>query len=225
MKRIGKKQVALLAAVALTSTSGAAVIGAGVGILDAEGANNTVDTSSDGTSDQSRVNIDITFTSTLGPGIYEATSWTFQSGQTGSVIPYIAVRTSENPRAYDIIGVGAQVDVAAVTGSPVTVPFGGSSFELTEETEIFAGINNPPVAGSQNPISTNLAFSGVVDHNNNSQGEIHLPVVGESVDGFGHANLSRSYAFSINVEPVPEPSSMLLLLASVGGFLSIRRRK
>ena len=108
----------------------------------------------------------------------------------------------------------------------VTLPFGGSSFTLDASTELFGGIVNPTVAGSQNPIATNLASGFFMDHDNNADGNLSPAVVGGTVDGFGHANLGRSYAFSIEVDAVPEPSSVVLLitaLVGVAAFLSRRR--
>ena len=44
-----------------------------------------------------------------------------------------------------------------------------------------------------------------MDHDNNNDGAFTLPMVGGFVDGFGHANLGRSYAFSIQIEPADGP--------------------
>ena len=91
-------------------------------------------------------------------------------------------------------------------------------------TELFAGIVNPTEAGSQNPVYTNLASGGMMDHDNNADGNLSPAVVGGAVDGFGHSNLGRSYAFSIEV--VPEPSSIVLLItALVGGAVAFQLRR
>jgi len=204
-QRIVVISIASLCPFALNANSHAIPIGAGVEILDLPGANNTVDTPSDGTTDQSRQNIDITFTATLGAGDYMGASWTYQAGQTGSVIPYIA--RSTGPQTYEILAVGDQEDIdSAGLNVDVTLEFGGSNFTLDATTELFAGIVNPTVAGSQNPIYTNLASGSFMDHDNNADGNLSPAVVGGTVDGFGHANLGRSYAFSIEVVPVLELS-------------------
>ena len=106
----------------------------------------------------------------------------------------------------------------------LTLPFGGTSFSLTSSTEIFGGIVNPTVAGSQNPIYTNLASGSQMDHDNNADGLLSPAVVGGTVDGFGHANLARSYAFSIEVDPVPEPSTAILLTMVLAGLAFFRMR-
>ncbi|HIL69583.1 MAG TPA: hypothetical protein EYG38_07010 [Verrucomicrobia bacterium] len=184
-------------------------VGAGPGVLNLDGANNAVDTSTDGSNDQSRQNVDITNTETLDAGSYKGTIWSYQAGQMGSVIPYLASATGDG--GYQILAVGTQVDVdESGLDVDVTVPFGGSAFTLTDGTEVFGGIMNPPGIGSQNPVSTNLGSGGFMDHDNNKDGAFTLPTVGGIVDGFGHANLGRSYAFSIEIESadpgeVPDP--------------------
>ncbi|HIL68888.1 MAG TPA: hypothetical protein EYG38_03445, partial [Verrucomicrobia bacterium] len=153
------------------------VVGAGPEVLNLDGANNAVDTSTDGSNDQSRQNVDITNTETLDAGFYKGTSWSYQAGQTGSVIPYIASANGDG--GYQILAVGAQVDVDENgLDVDVTVPFGGSTFELTDGTEVFGGIMNPPGIGSQNPVSTNLGSGGFMDHDNNNDGAFTLPTVG-----------------------------------------------
>jgi hypothetical protein len=157
-------------------------------------------------------------------GEYVGSTFSFNAGQTGSVIPYIAASTGDD--TYEILAVGSQVDIDT-SGFDVdtTVPFGGSSFTLAAETELFAGIVNPAEAGSQNPIYTNLASGETVDHDNNADGAMSLAVVGGAVDGFGHANLGRSYAFSIDVNQVPEPSSVLLIVSGLVMIGLMRRRR
>ncbi|MGK0185020.1 MAG: hypothetical protein ACI9R3_000794 [Verrucomicrobiales bacterium] len=200
----------------------ATIIGAGPGILNLAGANNGVDTSTDGTTDQSRQNLDDSFTATLAAGVYTIANFSYQAGQTGSVIPYLAKLTA--PDTYEILGVGDQIDVTSLDVD-VTTAFGGSNqFTLSESTEVYAGITNPAGAGSQNPIKTNLASGSTVDHDNNADGLISQAVVGGTVDGFGHANLGRSYAFSVEVDAVPEPSSALLSLLGFS-FIALRRRR
>ncbi len=187
--------------VGLNRVANAASLGAGLGTLNLAGANNAVDTSTNGSNDQSRQNVDKSFTAMLDAGTYNGTSWSYHAGQTGSVIPYLAFANGAG--GYEIVSVGAQIDIdGSGLNVDVTLAFDGNDFTLPTSTEIFAAIANPPGIGSQNPIRTNLSSGGRMDHNNNGQGEIVLPVVGGTVDGFGHANLSRSYAFSIEVEVV-----------------------
>ncbi len=199
--------VSSLVTLGLVGHSHAQTIGAGIGILDLADANNTVDTPSDGANDQSRQNLDISFTAMLDPGHYSATSWSFRAGQTGSVIPYLAVGTDVD-KVYQVIQVGDQVNIDdAGLDQDMTVDFSSaySGFTLNSPTEVFAGIVNPTVGGSQNPIYTNLASGSMMDHDNNSDGLQSPGVIGGSVEGFGHANLPRSYAFSIDVATSADP--------------------
>ena len=219
--------IALLVAIALTfgliASSNAETIGAGIGILDLPGANNTVDTPTDGTNDQSHQNLDQSFTVTLDAGVYEGSTWSYRAGQTGSVIPYIAFATG--PDSYEILAVGDQVDIdSAGLDVDATVPFGGDPFELTGSTELFAGIVNPTVAGSQNPIYTNLNSGSTMDHDNNADGNMSPAVVGGTVDGFGHTNLGRSYAFSIDVVPEPTAATLIVTVLAGLGIFQLRRR-
>jgi hypothetical protein len=213
-----RRLLAILVAVgalALATTAQAQTVGPGVGILELPGANNAVDTPSDGTTDQSRQNLDQSFTTTLSAGEWMGTTWTFRAGQAGSVIPYLAQATG--PDSYTIVAVGDQVDVTAEDlDMDMVLPFGGSGFTLTGDTEIFGGITNPQEAGSQNPIYTNLNSGGFMDHDNNADGMLSPAVVGGAVDGFGHANLARSYAFAIDVRVVPEPTSIFAALTAFG---------
>ena len=140
--------------------------------------------------------------------------------------PYLATRTGDH--SYQIIAVGEQVDVAD-DGIDVdwTGAFGGSPlFSLDASTEIFGGIVNPTEPGSQNPVYTNLRSGSFMDHDNNNDGELSLPVVGGAVDGLGHTDLPRSYAFSIDVAKVPEPATFSILgIGLIGLGVMARRRK
>ncbi len=212
----------------LIAGSDGATIGAGVGILQLPNPNNQNDTPTDGTSDQSRTNVDESFTTTLQAGTYNATTWSYNAGQFGTVTPFVAILTGAD--AYEVIAMGAQVDVTGGFDLDVIgVAFGGSSqFTLAAETTIYAGITNEKLAGNQNPIKTNLNSGFTVDHDNNADGLMQPDpmAVGEPVTGFGHSNLARSYAFSIEVEAIPEPASTLLtMFGLVGlGLATMRRR-
>ena len=118
-----------LALFSLNSAVHAEMIGAGTAILELAGNNNAVDTSSDGDNDQSRQNLDISFTAMFEPGTYSGSTWSYRAGQTGSVIPYIARSTGN--ATYEILAVGTQVDVdGGGLDVDMTVPFGGAGFTL-----------------------------------------------------------------------------------------------
>lgn len=222
MQKIFRAALAILATAVMASNAHATSIGAGIGILDLPNPNNTFDTPSDGTNDQSRINIDDTFTAMLGPGEYDVASWSFRAGQTGSVIPFLAFETA--PDVYQFLVTGNQVDVdAGGLDSDTTVPFGDTGFTLDAETEVFAGILNPPAAGMQNPVYTNLNSGSTVDHDNNNNGGVQSALDTGVSQNFGHGNLARSYAFSIEV--VPEPSSSLLVLTALAGLVAFKLRR
>ncbi len=75
--------------------------------------------------------------------------------------------------------------------------------------------------GGGNIVAINLS-NGSTDHDAN--GYTAPTGAGQTVDGISNTNLGRAYAFEINVEPVPEPSTTALL--GLGGLaLILRRRK
>ncbi|MFN0129767.1 MAG: hypothetical protein ACKV19_24135 [Verrucomicrobiales bacterium] len=216
--------VAVFAALGVAVSANAATIGAGVGTLTLAGANNAVDTPSNGSNDQSRQNLDQSFFVSLPAGVYSATTWQFNAGQAGSVTPYLAVLTGAD--AYQIIAVGDAQVITGGFGVDTTVAFGGSNtFTLNAATDVYAGIVNPKEVGSQNPIQTNLNSGSFMDHDNNNDGLMSPAVLGGAVDGFGHTNLPRSYAFSINVDLIPEPSSALFMVVGLASTLLIGSRR
>ena len=187
-------------------------IGAGTGIpLD------ELDTTGGGP----RTNVDLSSPVDLVAGFYQATEFSFAAGRAGQATPFLAVSTG--PQTYKVIALGdnAVFDAAATT----TVPFGGTDvFSLDATTTVFAGIINPP-GSVDNPIWLDNG-AGATDHDNADLSPI--TAVGDVVDGFSHANLGRTYAFSITVDDaIPEPSS--LLLASIAfaslGCCALRRRR
>ena len=220
-----KTLIAAFVVLGLAVSANAETVGAGVSILDLDAPNIQVDTPTNGENDQSRQNLDISFTATLGAGEWQGTDWTFRAGQTGSVIPYLAVATDVD-KVYEIVAVGNQVDIGdGDLDADMTLPFGGAPFTVGADTVLYGGIVNPMEIGSQNPVYTNLNSGSMMDHDNNNDGMMSPAVVGGSVEGFGHANLPRSYAFSIDVERVPEPSAAFSMVALLGlGGLAMRRR-
>jgi hypothetical protein len=167
------------------STGLAVTVGAGGGIPLEE-----VDTAG-----QTRTNVDEGFTATLGVGTYRATGFSFQAGQTGSVIPFLGVPNGTD--SYNVVALGGQVDVAGAGlhgGS-----FGGSNmFSITtNNTVLHGGITNPP--GSQNPVFLDNGTGTTTDHDSSP---VVLTMVGQTANGFSNANLGRTYAFDITFEPV-----------------------
>lgn len=217
-----KSIVALTLVFGLASSANGQTIGAGPGIVNEEGRIQ-VDTPSEDGADQSRINVDDTYTVTLPAGEYSATSWSYHAGQVGSVIPFLAFETAAD--VYQLLSSGDQVDVGADgLDLDTTAAWGGANFTLTAETEVFAGIVNPTGEGSQNPIYTNRDI-GTVDHDNNVDGGVGVAIDTGVAQGFKHGNLARAYAFSIDVAPVPEPSTGLMAFVLAGlALIKLRRR-
>lgn len=204
----------LLAAIycyCVAASAGAQQIGAGNGIpndeLDIQGG--------------PRLNVDRSNPAILAAGTYMATLFNFDAGMAGDVRPFLAVSTGTNQ--YQAIAVG-NTNVFAAAMLDATLPFGGAAvFTLAAPTTVFAGITS----STNNPIFLdNLA--GLTDHEGNGQpASSYLVTLGATIpaDGsFSNPNLNRTYAFSVAVAPIPEPSSIGLALLGGMGLLGIRRR-
>ena len=204
----------------LIGSAGAATVGFGPGL------NGVQDTQSNGANNQMRMNINITNTVVLQPGTYQATSWDYlaapDSGTAGVTQPVFPFLTAMNGIGnHTVLAYGSTIDTEP--GVQNGVAFGGTNnvFTLTEETTIAAGIQNPSAIGVQNSILTNTGF-GRTDHANSGNFD-EAGGVGNTLDSFGHANLPRTYGFSIEVDLIPEPSSLALL--GLGGLFLLRRRR
>ncbi len=205
---------------ALLGTASAVTIGFGPNVTTP-----VQDTMSDGTNNQMRQNINITDVVTLGPGTYQAISWDYQAapdatnGATQPVFPFLTILNGA--ASHTVLAFGSTIDTEP--GIQNLVAFGGTNntFTLTSDTTIAAGVQNPSGAGIQNSIMTDTSF-GVTDHANSLNFD-EAGGVGNTLDNFGHANLTRTYAFSIEVVQVPEPSSALLVF--LGGAVAFRRRR
>jgi hypothetical protein len=196
------------------STATAISIGAGTAI-----PLEVVDTPNNGP----RINVDESYAVTLEAGTYQATSFSFAAGQNGDVIPFLARLTGNNPNEYEIIALGAQADI---TGAPVTqtVPFGGSdTFSLAGSTTVFAGFTNSP-SSPHNPVYLDNNTAETTDHDNAIEQAITSvgQLIGSPANPMSHANLGRTYAFSIEV--VPEPSALALLGFGLGLMALVLRR-
>ena len=105
------------------------------------------------------------------------------------------------------------VQTAAAYGAGV------ETFTLGAATDVYGGMFTK--LGGGNIVAINLS-NGSTDHDAN--GYTAPTGAGQTVDGISNTNLGRAYAFEINVEPVPEPSTTALL--GLGGLaLILRRRK
>ena len=184
---------------ALMAGASAATIGFGPDLLGVQ------DTQSNGTNNQMRQNINITDTVFLAAGIYRATTWDYQAGEDASngatqpVFPFVTL--VNGPGNHTVLAFGATIDTEP--GIQNLVPFGGTddTFVVPEGgATIAAGIQNTNADAVQNSILTDTSF-GTTDHANGLNFD-EAGSVGASLTSFGHANLPRTYAFSVEVEPV-----------------------
>jgi hypothetical protein len=207
-----KTALAVLAAIiCVVASAGAQTIGAGTGI-----ANDEVDTPATG----GRINVDNTTPLSLGAGTYTATLFTFDAGQPGDVTPFLATETS--PNVFRAIAVGATQNLLG-NELDTSLPFGGSAvFTLATTTTVFAGISS----NTQNPIFLDNGV-GLTDHEAAGAPSYTVTVGGVvPPDGsFSNPDLGRTYAFSVTVAAIPEPSSIGLMLLGGTVLLGMRRRR
>jgi hypothetical protein len=185
-------------------TAAASQVGAGTGI-----ANDEVDTPNTG----GRINVDQGNPLNLPAGTYLVTTFSYDAGQTGDVTPFLAVSAngSDPTDLYTAIAVGSTVDVVSPL-TDQTVPFGGSAtFTLSTPRVVYAGITS----SVQNPVFLDNGTAANTDHEAAGAPSYAVTLNGQvPPDGaFSNPQLGRSYAFSVNVEPIPEPSTGLLVLA------------
>ena len=208
----------------LLASANAVTIGFGTAL-----PNPVQDTQSDGTTNQMRQNINTTDSVFLAPGTYQAVSWSYlaaddaTNGATQPVFPFLTILNGGGN--HTVVAFGLTIDTEP--GANAGVSFGGDdTFTIgAGGATIAAGVQNPSGAGIQNSIMTDTSF-GVTDHANSLNFD-EASSVGATLDTFGHANLARTYGFSIEVEAVvvPEPSTSLLTLIAAAGFCGIRRRR
>ena len=206
---------------ALIGSASAVTIGFGPNLTGAQ------DTPSNGTSNEMRQNINITDTVFLDEGIYQATTWDYQAaddatnGASQPVFPFLTI--VNGPANHTVLTFGDTIDTLpgiqnlVLFGGPdptFTIPAGGAT--------VAAGVQNTNTDAVQNSILTDTSF-GRTDHANASNFD-EAGSAGATLDNFGFANLTRTYAFSVEVEQIPEPSSSLLFLLGGAAFLFRRRR-
>ncbi len=167
------------------------------------------DTPSDGTTNQMRQNINITDTVFLAEGTYRATTWDYQAaadasnGATQPVFPFLTI--VNGAADHTVLAFGATIDTEP--GTQNLVPFGGADDTFVVPAggaTVAAGIQNTNAAAVQNSILTDTSF-GTTDHANGLNFD-EAGSVGAALTAFGHGNLPRTYAFSIEVEPVGAPN-------------------
>jgi len=207
-----KPLLALSIGLSLLTSANAVTIGFGVDLVGVQ------DTQSDGTSNQMRQNINITDTVFLAAGTYRATTWDYQAGPdatngaTQPVFPFLTI--VNGPADHTVIAFGATIDTEP--GTQNLVPFGGSDDVFiigAGGATVAAGIQNTNADAVQNSILTNTSF-GTTDHANGLLFD-EAGSVGATLQSFGHANLPRTYAFSIEVEPADDPTLTPPMILSI----------
>ncbi len=167
------------------------------------------DTQSDGTTNQMRQNINITDTVFLAEGTYRATTWDYQAasdasnGATQPVFPFLTI--VNGAADHTVLAFGATIDTEP--GIQNVVPFGGTDDTFVVPAggaTVAAGIQNTNADAVQNSILTDTGF-GTTDHANGLNFD-EAGSVGAALNSFGHGNLTRTYAFSIEVEPIGAPN-------------------
>jgi len=161
-----------------------------------------------------RLNIDNTIFPNLALGIYDVVDYEYSaSTNVGNVQPFLAALTGVNQ--YTVLWVGP-TDVSPLLGGIVTTPYGTGTetFTLAAATDVYAGFN------SSN--STVFFGAGTTDHNNPDLFGIG---VGSVIGNFTNNDLQRSYAFEINVAPIPEPGTWLLMGTGLIGLIGFGWRK
>ena len=135
---------------------------------------------------------------TLAAGNYSVTDWELNvvmaNDGTGEVTPMLL---TGSPPIYSIIWLGSAFD-PEVDGIQ-TVPETGD-FTLEAPTDVYAGFFTTNLGSEIIATDTDNSGTGfsATDHDN----DFFAPTdVGQTVDGFSHAALGRTYAFEINVAP------------------------
>jgi len=212
------KAVLTLAVVAMASValmagpaSAAMVIGPGAGITNALQQD---------TPGEERLNVDRTTFVTLPAGEYEVEDWrlnVFSNTEGGTITPMLL---SGAPSSYTTVWLGSAFDPTS-NGVQTVVETG--TFTLAASTDIYAGFftagtGSGIIALDQNNVGTG---SSTTDHDNSF---VAPTGTGQTVSAFSHTNLRRTYAFEVNVVPIPEPATMMMLAAGLPALLKRRRK-
>ena len=188
----------------------AATIGPGADITDA------VDQD---TPDAERLNVDRSSVALLVAGEYNVTDWqlnVYDHTEGGTITPMLL---SGSPSSYTTVWVGSAFDP---TADGVQTILETTSFTLADPTTIYAGFFTEGSGSGIIALDANSSGSGSSSTDHDSS--FAAPTgAGQTVDGFSNAGLGRTYAFEINVDPVPEPATMSLL--ALGGLMMLKRRR
>ena len=194
-------RILLTTSLGLSMITGASAVTIGFGPV----LTGVQDTQSNGANNQMRQNINITDTVFLDAGTYRATTWDYQAAEdasNGATQPVFPFLTIVNGAAdHTVLAFGATIDTEP--GIQNLVPFGGADDTFVVPgggATVAAGMQNTNADAVQNSILTDTSF-GTTDHANGLNFD-EAGSVGAALTSFGHGNLPRTYAFSIEVEPV-----------------------
>ncbi len=167
---------------------------------------------------QDRLNVNLLFAN-FAPGTYSVSDWELNvrdHTEPGTITPMLLTRTGST---YTTLWVGDALDPTADGAQSHAV---GSTITLSVATEIYAGFfTQGGGAGIIALDATPTGAAGGTDHSNSFM----VPTgIGETLDGISHPGLNRTYAFAINVQPIPEPAGVTLLALAGIGALARRRR-
>lgn len=167
---------------------------------------------------EERLNVDRTTFVTLAAGTYSVNDWrlnVFSHTEGGTITPILV---SGTPASYTAEWIGVAFDP---TSNGVQTVAASGTFTLNAPTDIYAGFFTAGLGSgiiALDPINSGSG-SSITDHDNSPTPPAS---VGDPVAGFSHAGISRTYAFEINVDVVPEPS--VAGLVGLGSIFLIRRR-
>ncbi len=168
---------------------------------------------------EERLNVDRTTFVTLSAGEYEVNDWrlnVFSNTEGGTITPMLL---SGPPSSYTTVWLGSAFDP---TSNGVQTVAETGTFTLASSTDVYAGFFTAGSGSGIIALDQNNAGTGSssTDHDNLF---VAPTGTGQTVAGFSHTNLGRTYAFEVNVDLIPEPATMSLL--ALGGLMMLRRRK